>query len=76
MKILHTGVRPKPYHWMGVWQCGSCGTVIETEEGDRPQPTFHDDQREGSWITTECPICKVKRSFYPVKDAASRWNYQ
>jgi rubredoxin len=72
VKIIQKGVvRPK-YNWMRRrWQCGSCNTVVEFEEGDADTLRYTDDQRDGESITTNCPLCNVKRYFYPVKYATN-----
>ena len=53
MKIISIGSIPelKPY----VATCSYCKTVFEFMKGEA---TLKSCQRDGSWLTIDCPLCK------------------
>lgn len=53
MKIIAV---PSDVPWVKKHECSTCETVVELSLSDL---TLHDDQREGEWLTYECPTCKA-----------------
>lgn len=51
MKIIKRGVIPKEER---EFCCNYCGCVFECKKGEYE---FHDSQKEGSWLETNCPTC-------------------
>ena len=53
MIILEKGTPPEKRLWRGT--CNRCKTRVEFEQGEG---TFHDDQRDGAYVTVICPVCQ------------------
>lgn len=54
MRIVERGTLPEEQLWQGT--CTHCRTRIEFE---RHEGKFHDDQRDGSYVTIACPVCQM-----------------
>jgi len=59
MEILHRGTPPAERLWEGT--CYSCKSVIRAKIHEI-QITH--DQREGSFGSAKCPVCKTSMTFY------------
>lgn len=55
MKIIKLGRDPSetPVHG----RCNNCGTEVEFELGEG---TITNDQRDGDFVTVQCPVCQRK----------------
>lgn len=52
MKIIKRGAPPKEKKYEGT--CHTCKSVLEAEASE---VNFVDDQRDGNYISGECPVC-------------------
>lgn len=59
MKIIRSG-NPKRHMWWldQVLTCSHCGCEFMIEDNDQVAPT--DDQRNGSYLSVECPECTYR----------------
>lgn len=55
MKIIKQGIDPKTLVYKG--SCNNCSTEVEF---DRSEGKVTYDQRDGDYISVECPTCKHK----------------
>jgi hypothetical protein len=53
MKIIEYGDRPEDKVYRN--KCGHCKTVYEFA---RKEAKFHSDQRDGDYLTINCPVCQ------------------
>ena len=54
MKVIKEGAKHRP-KWLGRWECPTCGSCVELEEGD--DVDGWDEQRDGYMVAFRCPIC-------------------
>jgi endogenous inhibitor of DNA gyrase (YacG/DUF329 family) len=52
MEIIKRGTLPSERQYSGT--CSTCGTQVKFKEGEA---RFHSDQRDGDFITVDCPVC-------------------
>lgn len=55
VKVLKPGKVPVGWWWSVVNVCDSCGCRYRFEDGDTFTPV--DDQRDGEFVTSDCPTC-------------------
>ena len=52
MRILKRGVRPETLVYRA--SCYKCKSEFEFS---RSEAQFHDDQRDGAYLSVDCPVC-------------------
>ena len=53
MRIIKQGTIPEAILYVAT--CSNCGTVFEFTKGEAK---FNSCQRDGDWLTIDCPLCK------------------
>jgi len=68
MRILHQGIKPKAFPWIGRYLCPHCNSVFQIGEEDVDLVTsWSDDQRDGLSVTIHCPICDQSRGLMQLE---------
>lgn len=70
MEIIRKGELPEEKVWRG--ECSYCKTVVEAKQKEL-EVTY--DQRDGSYGSAKCPLCKKVMNFYLKSESGNSASY-